>query len=283
MSKSCKALLTLLFFPLLLGAQEKQFLRELRPCYFVSGVPVGSAPDKETADVKFQLSLGFNIASDIAGKGLDLAFGYTQISLWNLFAHSSPFYDNTYVPGLYMFKAYELRSGSGRLTAGIEHRSNGRDDAYSRSINYAFCSFDRKIVLRSAASLTLTAGVRLGTGWYGDDPTFDIMYRYMGLARFKALYSPAGRRWEFSGEVLPLFNSAAPANVMLEGAWCPFRKAGNPYLFIQYHYGYDEAFRDCITAGGPRIDADGNVPYDGLSPARPRGMLRFGLSFTPGF
>jgi hypothetical protein len=183
------------------------------------------------------------------------------------------------VPGLYLFKTYGLRSGSGKLTVGIEHRSNGRDDAYSRSINYAFCTFDRKISFRDASSLTLTAGLRLGAGWYGDAPTCAIMYRDMGLARMKALYSTPGRRFEISGEALPLFGSRVPANVMLECAWCPFRKADNPCIFMQYHYVYDEAFRDCVTVGGPAIDADGNVPYDGLSPVAPRGMLRFGLVF----
>ena len=263
-----------------LGAQEGSFLRELRPCYFSSGLPLGQAPDKETADVKFQISFMIPVADDIAGKGWNLGMGYSQISLWNLYAHSSPFYDTTFIPGLYLEKTFGAPSGERNLIAGIEHRSNGRDDPYSRSINYLFALYSRRWDRPGTGSLTLSAGLRLGTGWYGDALTMDIMTVYSGLLKFKAVLSSADRRWELMAEALPVLNPYI-ANLTAEIRFRPLQTARNAYLFAQFHRGYDEAFRDCVTVGGPLVQPDGKVPYDGLDPVAPRPFVRFGLMFCP--
>ncbi len=263
-----------------LGAQEGSFVREFRPCYFTSGIPLSEAPSADNADVKFQLSLLFPLADDLGGKGWDLGFGYTQVSLWNLYAHSSPFYDSTFVPGIYLSRSFPAPSGERNILAGIEHRSNGRDDAYSRSINYAFALYSRRWDRPGTGSLTLSGGLRLGTGWYGDVATIDIMTIYSGLLKFKALLSSSDGKFELMAEALPILNPNI-ANVTAEIRFRPFGKIKNPYLFLQFHRGYDEAFRDCVTVGGPVIEADGNVPYDAAVPMAPRSFLRFGLLFAP--
>ena len=263
------------------GRAEKRIIDVFRPIYFTSGAQLGTPLSGATSDVKFQVSFRSDLARNIGGSGIQLAVGYTQISLWSVYVHSLPFYDHTFIPGLYAWKQFDVKGGAHTLLWGYEHRSNGRDDAFSRSINYLFCTYARRWDWADDESLTLSAALRLGTGYYGDQRTFDIMTRYMGLARLRALWMPKGGRWELSCEALPLLNRSL-ANVTAEVAWTPFGKRGNPHLFVQYHYGYDEAFRECVTVTGPVIEEDGNVPYDGAAPAAPRQMLRFGLLFSPG-
>ena len=253
----------------------------LRPIYYTTGAQLGAPLSGSTADMKFQISFRTDLAQNIGGSGISLALGYTQISLWNFYVYSYPFYDHTFIPGLYAWKQFDTAGGYHSLLWGFEHRSNGRDDVYSRSVNYLFCTYSRHWDWAENESLTLSAALRLGSGYYGDVPTFDILSKYLGLARFKAVWVPRGGRWELSGEVLPLLNRSI-ANATAEVSWALSGKHGNPCLFVQYHYGYDEAFRDCVTVTGPATNPDGTVPYDGAAPAAPRQMLRFGILFHPG-
>ena len=277
-----KALLlsTLLLFPFALQARGR-IIDELRPNYYTTGAQLGAPLSGSTADMKFQFSFRTDLAQNIGGSGINLALGYTQISLWSFYVRSYPFYDHTFIPGLYAWKQFDLQNGYQSLLWGYEHRSNGRDDAYSRSVNYLFCTWFRHWDWAENESLTLSAAVRLGTGYYGDVSTFDIMSKYLGLVRFRAVWAPRGGRWEFACEVLPLLNKSI-ANVTADASWCINPKWGYPSLFVQYHYGYDEAFRDCVTVTGAAINPDGYVPYDRTDPAAPRHMLRFGLLFSPG-
>lgn len=63
-----------------------------------------------------------------------LHFGYTQKSIWNLYADSAPFEENNYNPEL--FYSYQVqRFGIGWATIGLEHESNGEGGSDSRSWN----------------------------------------------------------------------------------------------------------------------------------------------------
>ena len=271
---------TLLLFPFALQARDR-IIDELRPIYYTTGAQLDAPLSGATADMKFQISFRTDLAQSIGGSGIHLALGYTQISLWSFYTYSYPFYDHTFIPGLYAWKQFEADDGFHSLLWGLEHRSNGRDDAYSRSVNYLFCTYARHWEWAEHEALTLSAAIRLGSGYYGDVPTFDILSKYLGLARFKAVWVPRGGRLEFVGEVLPLLNKSI-ANVTAEASWAISKGKGNPCLFLQYHYGYDEAFRDCVTVTGPTANPDGTVPYDRTAPAAPRHMLRFGILFHPG-
>ena len=74
-------------------------------------------------------------------RGLYLA--YTQTSLWNFSAPSSPFYDTSYKPELFL-KRQELKwptlPGVSRLDfqTGLQHESNGKDGDTSRSLNLVY-------------------------------------------------------------------------------------------------------------------------------------------------
>lgn len=108
------------------------------PVYFLFGAGSERA-------ARFQLSVKYRLFdADAAPVKLfpllsGLYFGYTQNSIWELGADSSPFRDTNYRPSLFW---QGVVAGDGlmpqALRAGYEHESNGRDGVTSRSINTLF-------------------------------------------------------------------------------------------------------------------------------------------------
>jgi outer membrane phospholipase A len=110
--------------------------------------------------VKFQISFKYKLFG-LGGGGekaiaRSLEFGYTQRSLWDINGNSSPFYDTSYMPELFVESlAAAPEKSNGWFTwlgyqAGFKHESNGRDGTVSRSLNtgffrpmFAFGSLDR--------------------------------------------------------------------------------------------------------------------------------------------
>ena len=186
--------------------KRPSFIEMFRPLYFTGGFPVSEKPDKNNADLKFQLSLAIPIWRNIGGSGIDILAAYTQISLWNFFARSSPFYENTYIPGFYSRKVWLSEQGKPKrsLLWGYEHRSNGRDDAYSQSINYLLVSYTRSFDF----GLHLQATARLGQGFYGDTPTWDIYSKYFGPLQLSATYPTPDDGWEFMVSATPIWNKS---------------------------------------------------------------------------
>lgn len=115
------------------------------PVYFIAG--------DEDPLAKFQFSFKYRLATliDAEPEGLPTTFqlGYTQRSLWDLDADSSPFYDTSYMPEFFFEKLGTIGDGRGRggwldwvgVQAGVRHESNGRDGDASRSLNVAYMRF----------------------------------------------------------------------------------------------------------------------------------------------
>lgn len=110
------------------------------PVYFLYG------PNAPAA--KFQLSFKYKVFDFRAlGKqavARTVQFAYTQRSLWDINAESSPFYDTSYMPEL-MYQALAPepeRAGDGftwlGFQAALKHESNGRSGAMSRSANIVY-------------------------------------------------------------------------------------------------------------------------------------------------
>ncbi len=110
------------------------------PIYFIYG------PDAPGA--KFQFSFKYKLLefgeSGPAHMTQTLQFGFTQRSLWDIDADSSPFYDTSYMPEIiYQAMAPQPERSDGWLTwlglqAGYKHESNGRDGPISRSLNVVY-------------------------------------------------------------------------------------------------------------------------------------------------
>ncbi len=96
--------------------------------------------DVQKNEVKFQISLKIKLWQDIFGQEMDLWFGYTQKSFWQLynFDASAPFRETNYEPELLLnFRTnYKLLGLKGRIiNIGFNHQSNGRSEPLSRSWN----------------------------------------------------------------------------------------------------------------------------------------------------
>ncbi len=156
------------------------------PLYFV----VGSSSERDF-DARFQLSFKYRPFDPDARVAQylpplsNLYFAYTQTSLWDLGGNSSPFKDTSYRPSLYYKWA-----GSGRgivpdgWSAGLEHESNGRDGADSRSINTAFVRPTWHFDFAHGNRLTLSPKFYQ----YLEKSDNPDIYKYRGYVDFQARY-----------------------------------------------------------------------------------------------
>lgn len=126
------------------------------PIYFLYGAEAPAA--------KFQFSFKYRLIGanskfgDLIPPFRGFYFGYTQRSLWDLEADSSPFFDTSYMPELFFeWLAPEYDKPEGwfhflGIQTGARHESNGKAGDESRSLN----------------NLYLRSGIVLGslTGWH---------------------------------------------------------------------------------------------------------------------
>ena len=111
------------------------------PMYFIFG-------RRENTSGKIQLSLKYRLLDEDTWLGekvpllSKIHLGYTQTSIWDIGRESAPFRDTSYRPSVFYFDPNIWTSTTGRWTmsfsSGLEHESNGKDGANSRSLNTAF-------------------------------------------------------------------------------------------------------------------------------------------------
>lgn len=156
------------------------------PLYFV----VGSSSERNF-DARFQLSFKYRPFDPDARVAQylpplsNLYFAYTQTSLWDLGGNSSPFEDTSYRPSVY----YKW-TGAGRgmvpdgWSVGLEHESNGRDGAYSRSINTAYIKPTWNLDFAHGRRLTLSPKFYQ----YLEKSDNSDIYKYRGYVDFQARF-----------------------------------------------------------------------------------------------
>lgn len=218
---------------------QDQMLNIFKENYFTTGCPLNTAPDWDTNDLTFQVSVRFNIYQD---RGWKLFWGFTDMSVWEVYKPSNPFKASTYTNGLYVCPA--VREGND-LLFGYEHRSNGYDGYLSRSLDYLFCTYTRTFNDLFSAQAT----GRFGIGSIGNDYSLEMFDRYEGYVNAAACFHTRDRRLLVSTSVTPLFRGDIPANVSAELAYRPTRDLDWFYLTVRYHHGYDEDQLDCAMPG----------------------------------
>ncbi len=262
------------------GAEGEHHIIDIfRPVYLCTGFQPGEKISGQTADIKFQYSVRASLFRDLWGLKFDFFIGFTQRSFWNIYAYSSPIYDNTYMPGIYTYFPITNKA-TGKVTNdilyGYEHRSNGRDDLLSRSVNYGFVTYTHYF----PCNLNLQATLRFGDGYYGDTRTWEVMNRYFGYVNLSAMYTTPKKTFDFMVNVAPIYNRNI-ANITAEASVRLSRKYGNPYFFVQYHRGYDDACRDILTDIPDVVGPDGMVHMNNGMPKAPKQYIRFGVMFQP--
>jgi outer membrane phospholipase A len=212
------------------------------PVYFLVGV--------DPADSKFQISLKIRLFDFARQEGhrWDLLNGlhlaYTQTSFWDLKSESKPFLDSSYKPEvLYALEDADIRGASlpglsrWGMAVGVQHESNGKSGADSRSINIAYLR--PRFVFGDERGIYLELSPRVWTYVAGIDENPDI-YKYRGYfdlvaaagkadsLRIAATYRQGTSRASFQVDAsYPLFD-ILPGKVAL-------------YLYAQYFNGYAES------------------------------------------
>jgi outer membrane phospholipase A len=224
--------------PLSRTAAFAEALSGYEPVY----VAVGTDGD---STAKFQLSLKFRFFNEKAGLARrmrfleDLYFGYTQTSVWDVGAPSSPFDDTAYKPRLFYSSPSAWTTPLAPLRLGVEgglgHESNGRDGADSRSINFAYVR--PSLVLGRPAEWQLTfAPIFVDYLDKEDNPDIDDYrghvdwYASLGKAdstQLAATYRKGVDGWSVQLDLSYPLRSVALGNL-------------NGYLLFQYFDGYGE-------------------------------------------
>jgi len=115
-------------------------LAPYEPIYFIYGPHSPAA--KFQFSIKYKI-LRFGVATPQYLPST-LQFGFTQRSLWDINASSSPFYDTSYMPELFFESLAPISIGPGGwftwlgYQVGFKHESNGREGPVSRSLNTVY-------------------------------------------------------------------------------------------------------------------------------------------------
>lgn len=225
------------------AALRRTFIDRLdthEPIYFIYG------PDAPAA--KFQFSFKYKLLEfgESAPRRMTrtLQFGFTQRSLWDIDADSSPFYDTSYMPEIiYQALAPQPDRSDGWLTwlgwqAAYKHESNGRDGPISRSLNVVYARTGFVLGRLDDWHLIVVPELLAYVGSLGNNPDLDD---YRGYGRLQLVLgrtdglSLAATTWAGKD-----FNHAS---VQLD-LTLPVRTRlldFETYLMVQYFNGYGES------------------------------------------
>ncbi len=170
------------------GSEPNNFFKEqisgYEPMYFILGT--------KSPNAKFQISFAYQLLNNDgplaekapALKGFHIA--YTQVSLWDLNGSSAPFYDTTYRPELFyswqnVTHAQPTNWFQLDLQGGLEHESNGKSGADSRSLNMAYFQPTLSIGRDEGLQLTLQPRAWVYIGSLSDNPDIKDYYGYASL------------------------------------------------------------------------------------------------------
>jgi phospholipase A1 len=95
--------------------------------------------ESKDLETEFQVSIRYDIKSNIFGLGEIYSFGYTQRSWWQVYADSAFFRESNYQPEFFVkiptYKTFLKKSPIKGFKIATIHQSNGRGGEYERSWN----------------------------------------------------------------------------------------------------------------------------------------------------
>jgi phospholipase A1 len=148
-----------------------------------------SEDDIDNTEVKFQLSIKYQLFDNIYKDNWDLYIAYTNLSYWQAYNsnYSSPFRDTNHEPEAWVQydTDWDLFWGikSKTISGGIWHQSNGRTEPLSRSWNRLYLNF---VFERDNLAFAIKPWYRIPEDDDDDDnPDID---RYLGYGELRAAY-----------------------------------------------------------------------------------------------
>ena len=194
----------------------------------------------DNLEVKFQISFRVLLNKDFFFKNSNLWFGYTQLSLWQLYNSdaSAPFRETDYEPELIWAFLTNKSFGKLKLThiaLALNHQSNGRSDPLSRSWN--------RIAVNSLWAyenwvLSFRPWYRLPEA--DDDDNNPDLEDYLGYFDFRAGYKNTDH--QFSSLFRSTFYEDQPRNYYELGYSFSINRKFRGY--VQFVNGYGESLID---------------------------------------
>jgi phospholipase A1 len=204
---------------------------------------------KDTIEVKFQISFKTDLITSVKGIPVNLYFGYTQKSFWELFQDSSPFKELNFNPEFFfrweksdLEKLYFLRHLNilklEKFQIGYEHLSNGVGGDDSRRWDRIATEIQWK---KEGSSLNTSLYLR---GWVPirkDSSNGDIE-DYSSWGHLIATASSPGNQWRLGAEWKP--SSKYIMNIIIEPAFRFWQEWQGFFIYCQFWHGYAEGLRD---------------------------------------
>lgn len=205
--------------------------------FFTIGTVMPGKPTKHNSDVKFQVSISQRLTKSVLPFNSYLFLFYSQKAFWNIFEPSLPFHDLNFNPGIGLSRLIIVKGRLiGKMTLMIEHESNGRDGAASRSWNKlsfgASAIIDPRLMVHAKFWVPFIDGKNNG----------DIL-KYCGIyqAGFQAMSS--NRRWVFDMTFVKRKGWNFNGNLIINLGFRLFPKH-NQFLMLHYYNGYGESMLD---------------------------------------
>jgi outer membrane phospholipase A len=232
------------------GRFFKEHISGYEPMYFLVG--------SESPDAKFQLSFKYQLLNRSGWlaehvpllMGLHLA--YTQTSLWDLNKDSAPFFDSSYRPE-FLYALERVVGGQATnwfrldLQVGLEHESNGKGGADSRSLNLAYLRPKAVFGYDDGFQLTLQPEAWVYVGNLDDNPDLP---EYLGHGGLRAILGwQRGLQLSAIGR---LGDTHDHYSVQLDLTYPLMRLLGDSfslYLQAQYFTGYGESLLEYDQRG----------------------------------
>jgi len=234
-----KIIILLTFLVMTFSANAKEFKTPMSPYqdnYIIAG--------DNDAQVKFQFSAKYNLLYPF---NTGIYFGYTQRSYLRIYDESSPFVETNYMPEAFyrfdsgdnMFKNYVIPFVDYIQVSPVSHKSNGRNELNSRSINIYY----GQIQMSKGDILNVGANIKV-FGYYNkakenkDINDYNKNYEadlFLKLRSKTVMYLDKEElHLKFGGNPVNKGWFAVEARVRLLSTYV------QPKLFIQYREGYDE-------------------------------------------
>lgn len=219
-----------------------------QPNYIISGLYLdnkNSAVAGVNNQVKFRINVNYRLIGDNSSKN-GLYFSYTQLSFWNFYDKSSPFFDNNYSPELVAhFDAFVLPEDFCCLPSAslsLKHESNGQSGDIDRSWNRAV--FTLEFGHPSRSSIYGYTSV-----WYPFHySTPGNISSFTGYGECKLVFqNDAQKKIRIGASASTRFGGGNSffKCIALEGFVNPFFQSKTrlkwlPSFMVQYYYGYAE-------------------------------------------
>lgn len=218
------------------------------PMYFSFGVGKPPYSEENLLFIKYQISFRYQMFdffyNRIKKTRLSFNLAYTQLSFWDIESRSHPFYDNNYMPSVFVL--YDNIGGLNwnwidRLDfeTGYKHHSNGRDGFESRSIDQLYIQPKFIWQVSRMSHITFAPEFRY---YFSKSRLNSDIENYWGYSTLELIWSSnigiQLHTWFVPAKIESSFQ--AQLTFSMNKIWKPL----NFYLFTAYHSGFGETIID---------------------------------------